>query len=75
MLAKLGGLSLVFDAQFVDGPVSVTLKDPTIRQALDTVAQSTRSFYKVTGPKTITVIPGASSTDCSERAVRSGLPQ
>ena len=57
MLAKLGGLSLVFDAQFVDAPVSVTLKEPTIRQALDTVAQNTRSFYKVTGPKTITVIP------------------
>jgi general secretion pathway protein D len=57
MLAKLAGLSLVFDAQFVDAPVSITLKDPTIRQALDTVAQNTRSFYKVTGPKTITVIP------------------
>ena len=57
MLAKLAGLSLVFDAQFVDAPVSVALKDPTIRQALDTVAQNTRTFYKVTGPKTITVIP------------------
>lgn len=57
MLAKLAGLSLVFDPQFVDAPVSVALKDPTIRQALDTVAQSTKSFYKVTGPKTITVIP------------------
>ena len=57
MLAKLAGLSLVFDPQFVDAPVSVALKDPTVRQALDTVAQSTKSFYKVTGPKTITVIP------------------
>ena len=57
MLAKLAGLSLVFDAQFVDAPVSVALKDPTVRQALDTVAQNTRTFYKVTAPKTITVIP------------------
>lgn len=57
MLAKLAGLSLVFDAQFVDAPVSVALKDPSVRQALDTVAQNTRTFYKVTAPKTITVIP------------------
>jgi len=57
MLAKLAGLSLVFDPQFTDAPVSVALKDPTVKQALDTVAQTTRTFYKVTGPKTITVIP------------------
>ena len=57
LLAKLAGLSLVFDPQFVDAPILVTLKDPTVRQALDTVAQSTRTFYKITGPQTITVIP------------------
>lgn len=57
MLAKLAGLSLVFDPQFTEAPVSIALKDPTVRQALDTVAQTTRTFYKVTGPKTITVIP------------------
>jgi general secretion pathway protein D len=57
MLAKLAGLSLVFDPQFVDTPVSLTLKDPTVRQALDTVGQATKTFYKVTGPKTITVVP------------------
>ncbi|HUR22056.1 MAG TPA: hypothetical protein VMZ90_14670 [Vicinamibacterales bacterium] len=72
MLAKLGGLSLVFDAQFVDAPVSFTLKDPTIRQALDTVAQNTRSFYKVTGPNTITVIPDtpAKRREYTEEQVR-----
>ncbi len=72
MLAKLAGLSLVFDSQFVDAPVSVTLKDPTIRQALDTVAQNTRSFYKVTGPKTITVIPDtpAKRREYTEEQVR-----
>ena len=72
MLAKLAGLSLVFDAQFVDAPVSMTLKDPTIRQALDTVAQNTRSFYKVTGPKTITVIPDtpAKRREYTEEQVR-----
>lgn len=57
MLAKLAGLSLVFDPQFTDAPVTVSLKEPTVRQALDTVAQTSRTFYKVTAPKTITVIP------------------
>ena len=72
MLAKLAGLSLVFDAQFVDAPVSMTLKDPTVRQALDTVAQNTRSFYKVTGPQTITVIPDtpAKRREYTEEQVR-----
>lgn len=56
MLAKLAGLSLVFDPGFMDAPVSVVLKEPTVRQALDTVANATKTFYKVTAPKTITVI-------------------
>ncbi|MSO49932.1 MAG: hypothetical protein EXQ49_08525 [Acidobacteria bacterium] len=57
MLGKLAGFSLVFDPQFQDAPVSISLKEPTVRQALDAVAQNTRTFYKVTAPKTITVIP------------------
>ena len=57
MLGKLAGFSLVFDPQFQDAPVSISLKEPTVRQALDAVAQNTRTFYKITAPKTITVIP------------------
>ncbi len=57
MLGKLAGFSLVFDPQFQDAPVSISLKEPTVRQALDAVAQNTRTFYKVTAPRTITVIP------------------
>jgi general secretion pathway protein D len=57
LLANLGGLSVVFDPQFQDGPAVLSLKSPKLREALDTVAQSTRTFYKITAPKTITVIP------------------
>jgi general secretion pathway protein D len=56
MLASLAGLSVVFDPQFQDGPAVVSLKNPKVREALDTIAQSTRTFYKITGPKTITVV-------------------
>lgn len=57
MIGSLAGLSVVFDPQFQDGPAVLSLKSPKVRDALDTIAQSTRTFYKITGPKTITVIP------------------
>ncbi len=57
MLAKLGGLSVVFEPTFRETPAEVSLRDMTLRQALDTVAAASQTFYKVTGPQTITVIP------------------
>lgn len=57
MIGSLAGVSIVFDQQFQDGPAVLSLKNPKVREALDTVAQSTKTFYKITGPKTITVIP------------------
>ncbi len=57
MLAKLGGLSVVFDSQFRETPAEVSLRDMTLRRALDAVAAATSSFYKVTGPRTLTIIP------------------
>ncbi len=57
MLARLGGLSLVFDPTFRETPADVSLRNMTLRQGLDTVASVSQTFYKVTGPKTITVIP------------------
>ncbi|MDA1306570.1 MAG: hypothetical protein O2917_04845 [Acidobacteria bacterium] len=57
MLARLGGLSLVFDQTFRESPADVSLRNMTLRQGLDAVAAVSQTFYKVTGPKTITVIP------------------
>jgi len=57
MLGQLAGLSLVFDPQFRDEPVTVSLKEPTLRQALEAVALNSRTFYKMTAPKTLTIIP------------------
>lgn len=57
MLARLGDLSVVFDPTFRESPAEVSLRNMTLRQGLDAVAGVSQTFYKVTGPKTITVIP------------------
>jgi general secretion pathway protein D len=57
MLARIGGLSVVFDPTFRESPAEVNLRDMTLRQGLDAVAGVSQTFYKVTGPKTLTVIP------------------
>jgi general secretion pathway protein D len=56
-IARLASLSLIFDPEFVDSPApSSLLNDMTLRQALDALSQSTRTFYEVSGPSTITVV-------------------
>ena len=58
MLARLADISVTFDAQFQDGPAQVSLlSNMTLRQALDAIAKSTQTFYRVTGPNTILVLP------------------
>ena len=57
MLARIGGLSVVFDPTFQESPAEVNLRDMTLRQGLDAVAGVSKTFYKVSGPKTLTIIP------------------
>jgi len=57
MLARIGGLSVVFDPTFRESPAEVNLRDMTLRQGLDAIAGVSQTFYKVTGPKTLTIIP------------------
>jgi general secretion pathway protein D len=57
-IAQMAHVSVIFEPAFVDAPAPPSvLNDMTVRQALDAVAQSTRTFYQVSGPATITVIP------------------
>lgn len=57
LLARLGDMSVVFDPTFRESPAEVSLRNMSLRQGLDAVAAVSQTFYKVTGPKTITVIP------------------
>jgi general secretion pathway protein D len=57
-LGKLANVSVTFDQQFRDVPAPVSLAaGMTIKQALDAVAAGTGTFYQVTAPNTIIVIP------------------
>ena len=59
-LARLAKLSVTFDSQFRDtqAPASVSLQSGlSVKQALDSVAVATNTFYQLTGPATIVVVP------------------
>ena len=56
-IARTANVSLIFDPAFRDDHVSVDLRNATLEDALSTVAAATRTFFRVTAPKTIVVIP------------------
>jgi general secretion pathway protein D len=71
-IARLANISLIFDSAFRDTPVTVDLRNATLDDALSTVAGATRTFFRVTAPKTIAVIPDtpAKRREYEEEVVR-----
>ena len=73
MLGRLAGLSVTFDPQFRDAAAPVALlSGMTVKQALDAVARSSSTFYQVTGPAAIVVVPdtAAKRRDYTEEVAR-----
>src|SRR6185312_8486300 len=56
-LAKFANINLVFDPAFRDQPISIDLRNVALADALDALTASTHTFYRVTAPRTITVVP------------------
>jgi general secretion pathway protein D len=56
-LARFAGISVIFDPSFRDAPLSIDLQKATFDQALTSVAASTHNFYRLTAPRTLTVVP------------------
>jgi general secretion pathway protein D len=56
-IARFSGLNVVFDPSFRDSTISVDVRNSTLADALSSVSTSTHTFYRVTGQKTITIIP------------------
>src|SRR5262245_5474140 len=50
-IARFANISLAFDATFRDAPVTVDLRNASLGDALRTVSDAARSFYRVTGPR------------------------
>jgi len=56
-VAKFAELSVAFDSTFRETPVTIDLRNATLETALRSLSNATRSFYRVTGPRTVLVIP------------------
>jgi general secretion pathway protein D len=56
-MARFTGLNVAFDPAFRDTPITIELRDTEFEAGLVSVTTSSRNFYKVTAPKTITIIP------------------
>jgi len=56
-IARLTNITIAFDPQFRDQPISIDLRNTTLENALQTLSSVTRNFYRVSGPRTVTVIP------------------
>lgn len=57
MLATLADVNLIFDPEFESAPAHVDLRGSSLREALDAISASTRTFWRVTAPRTITIAP------------------
>jgi general secretion pathway protein D len=56
-ISRLANISLVFDPAFREAPITIDLRNATLEDALNSVTGATRTFIRVTAPKTIAIIP------------------
>ncbi len=71
-LGLFSDVNVVFDPAFVDQRLSVDLRGASLTAAFTSVARSTQNFYRVTAPRTVTVIPDttAKRTEYEDEIVR-----
>ena len=71
-IARFANLSLSFDPAFREAPLTVDLRNTTLEGALRTVAESTQTFYRVTGARSVMVVPDtpAKRREFEEEVVR-----
>ncbi|MEK6631242.1 MAG: secretin N-terminal domain-containing protein [Acidobacteriota bacterium] len=71
-LARFADINIIFDPAFRDAPITVDLRRITLEHALASLSASTRNFYRVTAPRTVTVIPDttAKRREYEEEVVR-----
>ena len=71
-LGKIAGVSVIFDPQFRPQAVSIDLRNASLEEALQAVSTATRSFYRVSGQRTVTVVPDtpAKRQEYEEEVVR-----
>lgn len=56
-LGRSGRVNILFDENFRDVPLAITLEDATFEQALEALCASTKNFYRVIDERTVIIIP------------------
>ncbi|HET9361749.1 MAG TPA: hypothetical protein VFO58_18485 [Vicinamibacterales bacterium] len=56
-IGKFANINVVFDPQFRAEPVSIDLTNSSLEDALRALTASTRTFYRVTAQRTVTIVP------------------
>jgi general secretion pathway protein D len=56
-LARFADVNVLFDPGFRDVPITIDLRNATFQDAVNAMAGTTRTFYRVTAPRAITIIP------------------
>jgi general secretion pathway protein D len=56
-VGRFANLSTIFDGGFRDQPLSIDLRNATLPDALAALTASTHTFYRMTAPNTITIVP------------------
>lgn len=71
-IGKFTNLSVAFDPTFRDQPVSIDMRGQTLEQALNSLSTTTRNFWRVMGPRQITIVPdtAAKRREYEEEIVR-----
>jgi len=71
-IGKFTNLSVVFDPTFRDQGISIDLRGQTLEEALNAVSTTTRNFWRVTAPRTLTIVPdtAAKRREYEEEIVR-----
>ena len=57
MLARFANINILFDPTFQSAAAEVDFRGGTLREALDAISASTRNFWRVTAPRTVTIVP------------------
>lgn len=56
-IARFANINLIFDPAYRDQPLSIDLHNSTLADALAALTASTHTFYRVTAPRTVTIVP------------------
>jgi general secretion pathway protein D len=56
-IGRIADINVIFDPAFREQPISLDLRAATLENALTSLTASTQTFYRITAPGTITVIP------------------